>query len=753
MLLIGLKVRKKVQKKLNQIIIENDLPQIELVDFPRFIHFIKNESAKDMNRIASSIQKAFYSDNPEDVVKTVEQYNLHRVAQSGSPTWTFIQQHTLTKYQCEEGIVTITAFEGDSWSFDIKDQLGLTEEPKTLELVDFCKHMLVGLFEDDRSEENPLDMRIVQFSLSVLKDKYQLNYFDSEDYIVFVHKDQLVLVNKQNDERQIFEIKPLNSSIQLFLQKIFKLNRVSYILFSIFMINYFFLSIRFDTVPPTILFSNYQHEIMDLLLFESLVLKIGDDFDAEWNIQGRILNHEDILNPGKANVLLTISDSSMNERRIIHQIEVVDTTPPVLTLNNRINTIEYDNLSAFDYYSLITEITDNHEILPVEIDLPIQLQSVDIYQPLGNFSINITSRDVSGNVTRRIKQIEVVDTVAPVVTLSSRSTTIDLDDISNIDFLDYVSSVSDNYKDSEVEVTYRSNFNYPDIGTFTYRFTASDASGNSAVQTMSVEVVDTTPPVVETRNTLQLNVNDINGFDPSNILLSYSDNHKVSSIEFDPLSNLRNRIGSVPFAVTVTDPSGNVSKRTTMITIVDTTPPVITLNRSSLTLYDRVPTSTDYSSFVESVRDNYSSNPSLSIYIDNNGSSRPIPGLNNVVIAASDSSGNRTRRGVVIEIIDTIAPTITFINNDSRTLTLTQAQAAQSIYRQDVIRQNDNFLSLIAQLNDNISSSNFIDVSLTTPSSYDITRIGQVTFTFRATDEARNVRTYTYTIRTIANPS
>jgi hypothetical protein len=148
------------------------------------------------------------------------------------------------------------------------------------------------------------------------------------------------------------------------------------------------------------------------------------------------------------------------------------------------------------------------------------------------------------------------------------------------------------------------------------------------------------------------------------------------------------------------------------------------------------------------VTDNFDSNPSIT-YTGALRASRNTSFSNTITIIATDSSGNRSTTNVQILLRDNIAPELTFINAG---LQLTVSQAQNSIYRYSQILLNDNFMTLVASVTDNISSRDQIEVRVIN-SSYDITQVGTVNLQFRVTDNAGNVAIYVYPITTVPNPS
>tara|TARA_Y100001954_G_scaffold229812_1_gene276429 strand:- start:15 stop:1121 length:1107 start_codon:yes stop_codon:yes gene_type:complete len=111
------------------------------------------------------------------------------------------------------------------------------------------------------------------------------------------------------------------------------------------------------------------------------------------------------------------------------------------------------------------------------------------------------------------------------------------------------------------------------LGTYTITYSATDAAGNTSTATRTVNVVDTTPPVIT-----------ITGDNPATVELggTYID-AGATATDLDTVSVTQAPINVDPFVLgtytvtyTATDASGNTATATRTVNVVDTTAPVIT---------------------------------------------------------------------------------------------------------------------------------------------------------------------------------
>src|SRR5207244_1372733 len=118
------------------------------------------------------------------------------------------------------------------------------------------------------------------------------------------------------------------------------------------------------------------------------------------------------------------------------------------------------------------------------------------------------------------------------------------------------------------------NANLP--GSYTLKYVATDPSGNSATNTRTVNVVDTTPPQITLNGANPLIVECHAVFiDPGAAALDLCAG--ALDVVTNGLANA-NLPGSYTIQYVATDPCGNSATNTRSVNVVDTTPPQITLN-------------------------------------------------------------------------------------------------------------------------------------------------------------------------------
>src|SRR5258705_2779688 len=130
-----------------------------------------------------------------------------------------------------------------------------------------------------------------------------------------------------------------------------------------------------------------------------------------------------------------------------------------------------------------------------------------------------------------------------------------------------------------VTITTNGSVNPNVTGAYTINYVATDLSGNSATNTRTVNVVDTTPPQKTLNGTSRKTVESHGSFTDSgetaldlcSATVTITTNGSVNP----------NVTGAYTLQYVATDPSGNSSTNSRTVNLVDTTPPQITLNGAS----------------------------------------------------------------------------------------------------------------------------------------------------------------------------
>ena len=227
----------------------------------------------------------------------------------------------------------------------------------------------------------------------------------------------------------------------------------------------------------------------------------------------------------------------------------------------------------------------------------------------------------------------------------------------------YAASATD-IKDGAVEVVFTppSGTVFP-IGTTSVTATATDFHGNAATVTFEVTVEDTTAPAISVPGDITLEATG-----PAGAVATFSasaDDVVSGSVAatLDPASGSTFALGTTTVTATAIDAAGNTATRTFTVTVVDTTPPALTLP-APITAEATGPdgaavgftaTATDIVS--GSLPVTFSAVP---------GSVFPL-GVTTVTGSATDAAGNTSSGSFTVTVVDTTRPVLTVPAN--RTIT------------------------------------------------------------------------------------
>lgn len=346
--------------------------------------------------------------------------------------------------------------------------------------------------------------------------------------------------------------------------------------------------------------------------------------------------------PGQQTGELLLTDAAGNQTAIDIVLTVIDDkTAPVIEGAEDLTVFLGDPV---DYASSVRAVDDHDPAPSLVID-------DGEYNPdaAGEYTILYIATDASGNTSTAEARVHVVsDTTAPVIS-----------GITNISIFvgetaDYVSAVevSDDYDPDPLFVIDDGEFDPDTAGVYTIIYTATDFSGNAAVRTAAVTVIDDVfAPIIEGADDYVLLVGE--GADlTANVRVSddYDENPTLVVDEggFDP-----DTPGVYTVTYTATDFSGNVGQATSEYTVMtDTVAPTIagvcdhTIWRGE---------ECDYTGNVH-VYDALDDAPVLTV--DDSGVDLSAPGIYTVVYTAVDASGNSVSASARITVLDDTEPPV-----------------------------------------------------------------------------------------------
>ncbi|NND93327.1 MAG: hypothetical protein HKN45_00560, partial [Flavobacteriales bacterium] len=252
------------------------------------------------------------------------------------------------------------------------------------------------------------------------------------------------------------------------------------------------------------------------------------------------------------------TDECENTVVCIQTISIADTTPPELTINPDA-TVECGD----DFDLAGASATDNCSVPTVESDSSFVADCGDT----GVWTITYTATDDCGNSTVDAQTITIVDTTSPVITPMPLEITAECDDIPDAapgEATDICGDVTINL----VELGYSGGCQ----GALQRTYTATDECGNTSTFIQIVNIIDTTPPTITAAADETLECTEVIP-EPS---AEAADNCggatwtvSASTEEMCGVTYTMTRV------YTATDECGNTSQDTQVITVVDTTPPLL----------------------------------------------------------------------------------------------------------------------------------------------------------------------------------
>ena len=226
-----------------------------------------------------------------------------------------------------------------------------------------------------------------------------------------------------------------------------------------------------DTKPPLVTISK-------ALIFE--VFKEIDPWAMYFNIED---NHDDFIHLeikyqhqlnleklGIYSVEVMVKDRSKNEATYLFYAEVVDLTSPEIEI---IDALIITDFKAPNYIERI-KIKDNYATLK-ELDILIEDSHID-YESIGMYEIEVIATDPSGNTSKKVIDVLIVDIIPPEILLKTTTVTIDVQVLS-LDLRSYIDHVADNVTPLVVaDVVIYHHIEFGKVGKYEVLYHVSDAS-------------------------------------------------------------------------------------------------------------------------------------------------------------------------------------------------------------------------------------------------------------------------------------
>ena len=262
---------------------------------------------------------------------------------------------------------------------------------------------------------------------------------------------------------------------------------------------------------------------------------------------------------GLYTITYTATDSSGNTATASKMVQVIDTTAPVLVVTGASTVSTELGETYSDAGATATDLSGTINVITTG--------SVDDDE-VGTYVLTYIATDSSGNESTATRTVNVVDTTAPVLTVTGAATV--------------SSELGDTYTDAgatatdlsgDITVVTTGSVDTDTVGTYTLTYTATDPSDNSTTATRTVNVVDTTAPVLTVTGaaTVSSELGDTYTDAGATATDLSGDITVVTTGSVDT-----DTVGTYTLTYTATDPSDNSTTATRTVNVVDTTAPVIT---------------------------------------------------------------------------------------------------------------------------------------------------------------------------------
>jgi hypothetical protein len=249
-----------------------------------------------------------------------------------------------------------------------------------------------------------------------------------------------------------------------------------------------------------------------------------------------------------------------------------DSTPPTIVLNGS------DPLNIECGTAFVDPGATATDDCP-EPGTPVAVNSSGVVDPNtpGSYVITYSATDASGNPATDTRTVNVVDTTAPVITLNGANPlTVEC----HTAFIDPGATATDLCAGS-VPVSTAGAVDANTPGSYVLTYTATDPSGNLAMDTRTVNVVDTTDPVIALNGANPLIVPCRTPFiDPGATAADLCAG--IIAVGVSGTVDI-NTAGDYTLTYTATDPSGNAATATRTVTVTEcgifalTCPPDLTV--------------------------------------------------------------------------------------------------------------------------------------------------------------------------------
>jgi subtilisin-like proprotein convertase family protein len=354
---------------------------------------------------------------------------------------------------------------------------------------------------------------------------------------------------------------------------------------------------------------------------------------------------------GPNTVTLTVTDVNGNVSTCTTIVTVEDNVPPVANCAAPF-TIQLDDNgdASITVADIENGSTDACGIATILIDIT-DFTCADV----GPNNVTLTVTDVNGNTSTCVAVVTVEDDLPPTIACPSDITVNTGAGLCSAIVTFPMPLVLDNCTATATQTGgLTSGSDFP-VGVNTVEFTATDGSGNTAVCSFTITVVDNEPPTMVCQNiTIQLDASGNASITAADVDGGSTDNCGIASILVSPSTFDCSDVGDNPVVLTVTDIHGNSNICIAIVTVEDVTSPVAVCQNITVELDPITGTVTIIGADVDGGSTDACGIDSYDLDVDTFDCSNI--GDNTVVLTVIDVNGNMSSCTAIVTVEDNTNP-------------------------------------------------------------------------------------------------
>ncbi|HWX21348.1 MAG TPA: HYR domain-containing protein [Candidatus Binatia bacterium] len=377
-----------------------------------------------------------------------------------------------------------------------------------------------------------------------------------------------------------------------------------------------------------------------------------------------------LLGTGQYTITLKVADASGNTTTAAVSLTLADTTPPAILSLPAPLAVHANAQCQGTVPNVLSNVVASDNCTPAAQLIVAQSPAAGTIVGTGPHPITVTVTDAAGNTSTGTVAFEVFETVRPIIVSKPGPITLSAGANGQAAVPDVLPGVSatDNCTPADQLVLAQSPSAGALLGPGRYKIdvTVTDLSGNSATSTVTLKVVDTTPPVIVSAPgplTVQVDANCQGTVPDVLAAVVATDNCTPASqlvMTQKPAAGTTLRIGSHTISFTVTDAAGNKSTGSVAFNVVDITPPAIVSAPGPITLSADANGQAAVPNVLPNIVAQDNCTPGNRLVKTQSPAAGTLlpPGQYTISVMVSDASGNSSATAVSLTIADTTAPVI-----------------------------------------------------------------------------------------------